>query len=76
MATPPPTLTLAELYERQGLKGKARELYTVLAGSPDARVREEAGRRLGTLGPSAQDGIRFLEELQRRVQERRRPGRA
>ncbi|MBS2025734.1 MAG: hypothetical protein JST92_25320 [Deltaproteobacteria bacterium] len=72
MATPPATLTLAALYDKQGLKGKARELYEELKKSDDPRIREEAARRLGALGPSGQDAISLLHELSRRVQERKR----
>jgi hypothetical protein len=61
------TLTLAELYARQGLIGKAREIYRRLAASGD----ETARRRLSEL-PSAEGKIALLRELLRRVQERRR----
>ena len=61
------TLTLAELYTRQGLIGKAREIYRRLAASGD----ETARRRLSEL-PSAEGKIAFLQQLLTRVQERRR----
>ena len=61
------TLTLAELYARQGLIGKAREIYRRLAASGD----ETARRRLSEL-PSAEGKIAFLQQLLVRVQERRR----
>jgi len=61
------TLTLAELYARQGLIGKAREIYRRLAASGD----ETARRRLSEL-PSAEGKIALLRELLMRVQERRR----
>lgn len=61
------TLTLAELYARQGLIGKAREIYRRLAASGD----ETARRRLSEL-PSAEGKIALLRELLTRVQERRR----
>lgn len=72
MANLPATLTLAELYERQGLRGKARLLYRELLGAGDQGVRAEAARRLEGLGPSAEDGIALLEELLRRVKAQRR----
>ena len=61
------TLTLAELYVRQGLIGKAREIYRRLAASGD----ETAQRRLSEL-PSAEGKIALLRELLMRVQARRR----
>ena len=61
------TLTLAELYVRQGLIGKAREIYRRLAASGD----ETARRRLTEL-PSAEGKIALLRELLERVQDRRR----
>jgi hypothetical protein len=61
------TLTLAELYVRQGLIGKAREIYRRLAASGD----ETARRRLDEL-PSAEGKIALLRELLERVQDRRR----
>jgi lipopolysaccharide biosynthesis regulator YciM len=61
------TLTLAELYLRQGLIGRAREIYRRLADSGD----ETARRRLSEL-PSAEAKIAVLRELLGRVQDRRR----
>ena len=63
------TLTLAELYARQGLMGKAREIYRRLADAGDATARQ----RLSEL-PSAGARIAVLEELLTRVRERRRSG--
>ena len=60
------TLTLAELYVRQGLIGKAREIYRRLADAGD----ETARRRLSEL-PSAEGKIAALGDLLARVQERR-----
>jgi lipopolysaccharide biosynthesis regulator YciM len=61
------TLTLAELYVRQGLVGKAREIYRRLAEAGD----ETARQRLSEL-PSAGGKIAILQELLLRVQDRRR----
>jgi hypothetical protein len=61
------TLTLAELYVRQGLIGKAREIYRRLAEQGD----ETARKRLAEL-PSAPARIAMLQDLLERVQERRR----
>lgn len=61
------TVTLAELYVRQGLIGKAREIYRRLAEQGD----ESARRRLEEL-PSDKAGIEKLRELLQRVQTRRR----
>jgi len=63
------TLTLAELYARQGLMGKAREIYRRLADAGDATARQ----RLSEL-PSAGARIAVLEELLTRVRERRKSG--
>jgi lipopolysaccharide biosynthesis regulator YciM len=60
------TLTLAELYVRQGLIGRAREIYRKLAEAGD----ETARRRLSEL-PSAGARIAVLEELLQRVQRSR-----
>jgi hypothetical protein len=60
------TATLAELYVRQGLVGKAREIYRKLAEQGD----EAARRRLLEL-PSASGGIAMLEQLLERVRSRR-----
>src|SRR5205823_14080363 len=59
------TATLAELYVKQGLIGKAREIYRRLAAAGD----ESARRRLLEL-PSAEARIRLLEELLERVRRR------
>ena len=61
------TLTLAELYVRQGLIGRAREIYRRLADAGD----ETARQRLSEL-PSAEGTIAVLRDLLIRVQERRR----
>lgn len=61
------TLTLAELYVRQGLIGRAREIYRRLAQAGD----ETARQRLAEL-PSAPARIAVLRDLLERVQDRRR----
>jgi len=61
------TLTLAELYVRQGLIGRAREIYRRLADAGD----ETARQRLSEL-PAAEGAIAVLRDLLIRVQERRR----
>ena len=61
------TLTLAELYLRQGLIGRAREIYRKLAEAGD----ETARQRLSEL-PSAEGKIAVLRELLSQVQQRRR----
>jgi lipopolysaccharide biosynthesis regulator YciM len=60
------TATLAELYVKQGLIGRARYIYRQLAEQGD----EAARRRLEEL-PSAEAGIAVLTELLERVQGRR-----
>ncbi|HUJ24992.1 MAG TPA: hypothetical protein VLW85_03170 [Myxococcales bacterium] len=60
------TQTLAELYVRQGLIGKAREIYRRLAEQGD----EAARQRLEEL-PSAHGEIGLLQQLLERVRERR-----
>lgn len=60
------TLTLAELYVRQGLIGRAREIYRKLAEAGD----ETARQRLSEL-PSAGARIAVLEELLQRVRRAR-----
>jgi lipopolysaccharide biosynthesis regulator YciM len=57
------TLTLAELYVRQGLYGRARDIYRKLAEAGN----ETARRRLLEL-PSAQDKIAVLQELLARIE--------
>ncbi len=59
--------TLAELYVKQGLIGKAREIYRKLADEGD----EAARRRLDEL-PSGKAGIEALQALLERVRSRRR----
>lgn len=61
------TRTLAELYVRQGLIGRAREIYRRLAEAGD----ETARLRLTEL-PSAPARIAMLRDLLTRVQDRRR----
>jgi hypothetical protein len=58
---------LAELYVRQGLVGKAREIYRRLAEQGD----EEARRRLEEL-PSSEGGIEVLLDLLTRIRSRRK----
>ena len=72
MSDPAPTLTLAALYARQGLAGKARELYRRIAEEGPPAEREEAGRRLQELGPPAGGSIELLEALLLQVAGRRR----
>jgi lipopolysaccharide biosynthesis regulator YciM len=64
------TLTLAGLYLKQGLAGRAREIYKRLAEGPDPVVAAEARKRLAEL-PSAGSRIALLEELLTRVRSRR-----
>ena len=59
--------TLAELYVRQGLIGRAREIYRRLAEQGDA----SALKRLAEL-PSSGREIELLQGLLQRVNERRR----
>ena len=59
------TATLAELYVKQGLIGKAREIFRRLAEAGN----EAARRRLLEL-PSAEQRIRLLEDLLERVRRR------
>ena len=63
------TATLAELYVKQGLIGRAREIYRRLAEQGD----EAARRRLSEL-PSAEGSIALLRELLDRLQGRRGRG--
>jgi hypothetical protein len=62
------TVTIAELYEKQGLAGRAREILRKLA----AEGHEEARRRLERMGEGAGDRIGLLEELLERVRSRRK----
>ena len=68
-----PTATLAELYVKQGLVGRARAIYRELAAGSDAAAAEQAQRRLSELGPSASGHIDALRSLLERVQQRRSP---
>lgn len=61
------TRTLAELYEKQGLIGRAREIYRQLAEQGD----ELARRKLAEL-PSSKERIELLQELLQRVRGRKR----
>ena len=72
------TVTLADLYLRQGLAGRAREIYRELAEGPDAAAAELARQRLAELGPSAADRIEALRTVLANVQRRRgrRPARS
>ena len=64
---PVSTLTLAEIYARQGLHGRAREILQRLSaeGNPEAR------RKLAEMGDGARRQIELLADLLARVQERR-----
>ena len=70
--SPRPTATLAELYARQGLLGRARAIYQELAAGQDGAAAAQARKRLEELGPSASGHIAALREILSRVQERRR----
>ena len=61
------TATLAELYVKQGLYGRAREIYRRLAAQGDAK----AAQRLREL-PSSEREIELLQALLERMKERRR----
>jgi hypothetical protein len=61
------TVTLAELYLKQGLAGRAREILRKLADGGDEVARE----RLAQLGPPAAEEIALLEDLLERVRARR-----
>jgi hypothetical protein len=61
------TLTLAELYLKQGLAGRAREILRKLAEEGDEVARE----RLSRMPPPAHKEIALLEELLERVRARR-----
>lgn len=65
------TLTLAALYEKQGLVGRAREIYRRLAEGPDPQAAAVARRRLAEL-PSAETHIGLLTGLLERIAARRR----
>jgi hypothetical protein len=64
------TATLAELYVKQGLIGRAREIYRRLAADADPKVAEGARKRLAEL-PEAGGEIALLEKLLERVRSRR-----
>lgn len=66
-----PTATLAELYVRQGLIGRAREIYLKLAAGSDPSAAKVARGRLDEL-PSAEAAIAMLQGLLERVQRARR----
>jgi hypothetical protein len=61
------TMTLAELYLKQGLAGRAREILRKLAAEGDLTARE----RLAQLAPPAAEEIALLRDLLERVRERR-----
>jgi len=61
------TLTLAELYLKQGLAGRAREILRRLAEEGDPAARE----KLAQLGPAAGERIALLESLLERIRSRR-----
>jgi lipopolysaccharide biosynthesis regulator YciM len=60
------TATLAELYVKQGLVGRAREIYRKLAEQGD----EAARQRLAEL-PSEKGRIEALRELLHRIESRK-----
>ncbi|HWE24642.1 MAG TPA: hypothetical protein VG496_11960 [Myxococcales bacterium] len=61
------TLTLAELYLKQGLAGRAREILRKLADGGNEAARE----RLSRMPPPADKEIALLKELLERVRSRR-----
>ncbi len=61
------TVTLAEMYLKQGLAGRAREILRKLAEQGDRSAQE----RLAELGPAAGAQIALLEQLLERVRARR-----
>ena len=61
------TLTLAELYLKQGLAGRAREILRKLADGGNEVARE----RLSRMPPPADKEIALLKELLERVRSRR-----
>jgi lipopolysaccharide biosynthesis regulator YciM len=61
------TVTLAELYAKQGLAGRAREILRKLADEG----HEEARRRLLQMGDGDAKAIALLTELLSRVRDRR-----
>jgi hypothetical protein len=62
------TVTLAEMYAKQGLHGRAREILRRLSAEGDG----EARRRLAEMGEGAQPQIELLNRLLARIQQRRR----
>ena len=67
------TLTLADLYAKQGLVGKAREILRRVAEGPDPVAAEAAKRRLSQL-PSVGHEVAALQELLDRVRSAQRRG--
>jgi len=67
-----PTLTLADLYARQGFAGKARAIYVQIAARGTGEQQAEARRRLALLAPAAGREVELLRALMARVQERRK----
>jgi hypothetical protein len=65
------TVTLAEMYAKQGLHGRAREILRRLCEQGDG----EARRRLAAMGEGAQPQIELLHRLLARIQQRRRGAR-
>ncbi|MFL5427989.1 MAG: hypothetical protein ACJ79M_00085 [Myxococcales bacterium] len=65
------TVTLAEMYAKQGLHGRAREILRRLSAQGDG----EARRRLAAMGEGAQSHIELLHRLLARIQQRRRGAR-
>jgi hypothetical protein len=61
------TLTLAEMYARQGLHGRAREILRRLSAEGDP----QAQRKLAEMGDGAARQIELLTQLLVRVQKRR-----
>ena len=61
------TLTLAEMYARQGLHGRAREILQRLSADGDS----QAQRKLVEMGDGAAEQIELLTRLLARVQKRR-----
>jgi hypothetical protein len=72
MTNPPPTATLAEMYLRQGLVGRAREIFRAISLGPDPVAARLAAARLTALGPPAVDSIELLTTLLARIREQRR----
>ena len=64
-------MTLAGMYEKQGLLGRAREIYRRLADGDDQVAAQAARQRLREL-PPPETLIPVLQQLLARVQSRRR----